>query len=87
MGLGLLAGTVGAGFTRIRSWMARPAVGGALLGLLPFVLPQVYGAGGPRSVFAPQVLPGSAAPVGAYGLIGTRAVCAGAASPPSSAVP
>ena len=58
--LGLLAGAVGVGFTRIlyaiedlcdRVWRgpewARPAVGGLLLGLLLLVLPQMYGVGYP----------------------------------------
>ncbi|MBY8889457.1 chloride channel protein, partial [Streptomyces sp. PTM05] len=58
--LGLLAGAVGVGFTRILYWVedacdwawrgpewARPAVGGVLLGLLLLVLPQMYGVGYP----------------------------------------
>ncbi|WP_199239426.1 chloride channel protein [Streptomyces sp. ICBB 8177] len=58
--LGLLAGAVGVGFTRILYWVedacdwawrgpewARPAVGGVLLGVLLLVLPQMYGVGYP----------------------------------------
>ncbi|GAB2751988.1 chloride channel protein [Kitasatospora kifunensis] len=58
--LGMLAGAVGVGFTRILYWIedvcdwawrgpewARPAVGGLLLGLLLLVLPQMYGVGYP----------------------------------------
>ncbi|MBP0456554.1 chloride channel protein [Streptomyces montanisoli] len=149
--LGLLAGAVGVGFTRVLYWIedacdfvwrgpewARPAAGGALLGLLLLVLPQMYGVGypvlenavagkytvvfllvllvgkiaatsltigigGSGGVFAPSLfmgamlgagygavahhlLPGSAGPVGAYGLIGMGAVFAGAARAPITAV-
>ncbi|WP_344439016.1 chloride channel protein [Kitasatospora nipponensis] len=58
--LGVIAGAVGVGFTRILYWIedacdwawrgpewARPAVGGLLLGLLLLVLPQMYGVGYP----------------------------------------
>ncbi|MGF0116921.1 chloride channel protein [Promicromonospora sp. Marseille-Q5078] len=58
--LGLLAGALGVGFTRVlyaiedlcdRVWRgpewARPAVGGLLLGLLLLALPQLYGVGYP----------------------------------------
>ncbi|WP_225850814.1 chloride channel protein [Streptomyces sp. HPF1205] len=58
--LGVLAGAVGVGFTRVlyavedacdRAWRgpewARPAVGGLLLGLLLLFLPQMYGVGYP----------------------------------------
>ncbi len=61
--LGLLAGAVGVGFTRVLYWIedacdwawrltrgpewARPAVGGLLLGLLLLVLPEMYGVGYP----------------------------------------
>lgn len=59
-GLGLLAGAVGVGFTRVLyavedfcdwawrgpEWL-RPAVGGLLLGLLLLALPQMYGVGYP----------------------------------------
>ncbi|WP_035843738.1 chloride channel protein [Kitasatospora azatica] len=58
--LGVLAGAVGVGFTRILYWIedacdwawrgpewARPAVGGLFLGLLLLVLPQMYGVGYP----------------------------------------
>ncbi|MEO7016010.1 MAG: chloride channel protein [Leifsonia sp.] len=58
--LGLLAGLVGVGFTRVLyliedvcdwAWRApewlRPVAGGLLLGLLLFVLPQMYGVGYP----------------------------------------
>lgn len=58
--LGVLAGVVGVGFTRVlyaiedvcdMAWRGpewlRPAVGGALLGLLLLVLPQMYGVGYP----------------------------------------
>ncbi|MGQ4517029.1 chloride channel protein [Streptomyces sp. DW26H14] len=149
--LGVLAGAVGVGFTRVLYWVedacdwawrgpewARPAVGGLLLGLLLLVLPQMYGVGypvlesavagkyaigflllllvgkvaatsltigigGSGGVFAPslfmgavlgagygalaqQIFPGSAGPVGAYGLIGMGAVFAGAARAPITAV-
>ncbi|HEY2299776.1 MAG TPA: chloride channel protein, partial [Jatrophihabitans sp.] len=59
-GLGLLAGGIGVAFTRAlyfiedlcdRVWRwpewARPAAGGVVLGLLLFVLPQMYGVGYP----------------------------------------
>ena len=58
--LGVLAGAVGVGFTRVLYWVedacdwawrgpewARPAVGGLLLGGLLLVLPQMYGVGYP----------------------------------------
>ncbi|MDF3288126.1 chloride channel protein [Streptomyces silvisoli] len=58
--LGVLAGAVGVGFTRVLYWIedacdfawrgpewARPAVGGVLLGALLLVLPQMYGVGYP----------------------------------------
>ncbi len=58
--LGVLAGAVGVGFTRVLYWIedacdwawrgpewARPAVGGLLLGGLLLVLPQMYGVGYP----------------------------------------
>ncbi|MFE1776655.1 chloride channel protein [Streptomyces sp. NPDC059008] len=58
--LGVLAGAVGVGFTRILYWIEdacdwawrgpewlRPAVGGLLLGLVLLVLPQMYGVGYP----------------------------------------
>ncbi len=58
--LGLLAGAVGVGFTRILYWIedacdlawrgpewARPAVGGLLLGGLLLLLPEMYGVGYP----------------------------------------
>ncbi len=58
--LGLVAGAVGVGFTRVLYWIedacdwawrgpewARPAVGGLLLGLLLLVLPEMYGVGYP----------------------------------------
>ncbi|MGN6302803.1 MAG: chloride channel protein [Angustibacter sp.] len=70
--LGVLAGGVGVGFTRVlylvedvcdRAWRGpewlRPAVGGVVLGLLLLVLPQMYGVGYP-------VLEGSV--VGRYAL-------------------
>ncbi|MEW2545095.1 chloride channel protein [Streptomyces sp. NPDC047002] len=149
--LGVVAGAVGVGFTRVLYWVedlcdlawrgpewARPAVGGLLLGVLLLFLPQMYGVGypvlgsavagkyavgllvllllgkvaatsltigigGSGGVFAPslfmgamlgagygavvhEVLPGSAGPVGAYGLIGMGAVFAGAARAPITAV-
>lgn len=59
-GLGLLAGAIGASFTRVlyfiedlcdRAWRwpewLRPAVGGIALGLLLLVLPEMYGVGYP----------------------------------------
>lgn len=58
--LGVTAGTVGVGFTRVLYWIedacdwawrgpewARPAVGGLLLGALLLALPQMYGVGYP----------------------------------------
>ncbi|WUH23823.1 chloride channel protein [Streptomyces sp. NBC_00448] len=58
--LGVLAGAVGVGFTRVLYWVedacdwawrgpewARPAVGGLLLGGLLLVLPEMYGVGYP----------------------------------------
>ena len=58
--LGLLAGAVGVGFTRVLYWVedacdfawrgpewARPAVGGLLLGGLLLLLPEMYGVGYP----------------------------------------
>lgn len=58
--LGVIAGAVGVGFTRILYWIedacdyvwrgpewARPAIGGLLLGLLLLALPQMYGVGYP----------------------------------------
>ncbi|MFG2286616.1 chloride channel protein [Streptomyces sp. NPDC048595] len=58
--LGVVAGTVGVGFTRILYWIEdacdwawrgpewlRPAVGGLLLGLVLLVLPEMYGVGYP----------------------------------------
>ncbi|MCC9310983.1 chloride channel protein [Kitasatospora sp. RB6PN24] len=58
--LGMLAGIVGVGFTRILYWIedacdwawrgpewARPAVGGLLLGLVLLALPEMYGVGYP----------------------------------------
>jgi CIC family chloride channel protein len=61
--LGLLAGAVGVGFTRVLYWIedacdwgwrltrgpewARPAAGGILLGLVLLVLPEIYGVGYP----------------------------------------
>ncbi|MBY8877320.1 chloride channel protein [Actinacidiphila acidipaludis] len=58
--LGVLAGAVGVGFSRILYWVedacdwawrgpewARPAVGGLLLGLLLLFLPEMYGVGYP----------------------------------------
>ena len=58
--LGLLAGVVGVGFTRVLYWIEdacdwawrgpewlRPAVGGLLLGGLLLVLPEMYGVGYP----------------------------------------
>ncbi|MFG2718511.1 chloride channel protein [Streptomyces sp. NPDC048416] len=58
--LGIVAGAVGIGFTRILYWIEdacdwawrgpewlRPAAGGLLLGLLLLVLPQMYGVGYP----------------------------------------
>jgi CIC family chloride channel protein len=149
--LGLLAGVVGVGFTRVLyliedacdwAWRgpewARPAAGGLLLGVLLLFLPQMYGVGypvlenavggryaigfllllvaakmtaasltigvgGSGGVFAPSLfigaalgaaygtaahdlLPGTAGPVGAYGLIGMGAVFAGSARAPITAV-
>ena len=149
--LGLLAGAVGVGFTRILysiedlcdwawrgpEWL-RPAVGGLLLGGLLLLLPEMYGVGypvlgksiaggyaigfllvlligkavatsltigigGSGGVFAPslfigamlgsaygqvlhQICPGTAGPIGAYGLIGMGAVFAGSARAPITAV-
>ena len=58
--LGVLAGAVGVGFTRILYWVedvcdaawrgpewARPAVGGLLLGVVLLLLPEMYGVGYP----------------------------------------
>ncbi|HET6151627.1 MAG TPA: chloride channel protein [Marmoricola sp.] len=149
--LGVLAGVVGVGFTRVLyaiedlcdavwrgpEWL-RPAVGGLGLGVLLLLVPQMYGVGypvlgnaiahhyalgflvvlllskmvatsltigigGSGGVFAPSLFigamlgsgfgevaqhlaPGSAGPVGAYGLIGMGAVFAGAARAPITAV-